>query len=558
MKLLKSDLFSFLLILIISLLFTLELFSFPGRPANFDSHFHITNIAQFSKIISSGEIPVIWMNNFANYGIPMGIFAHQATNYLGGTINIATNDPTTSYNLLIFLAIFLSGAFLYVFLRFYFKTPASLLGVFIFTFAPYKLFNIYVRGAMPEVFSAIFLPLTLIAIYLFIVKKRFYGLFLLTISIALLTLNHPMMLIVYSSLFIPYLIFLLFTNDYSNLSKIKLLIIPSLAILLGLLICSYYILPLNFEIKYFYYGLIKNHIDKASYLSLQNFFDPRWYYFTNNDILPRGHVVLFGLFDSIIILIGFVYFIYKIIIKRSKENINLLTFLLITSILIIFFTSGFSDIFYQKLFFLNSIQFPWRFLSSLIFIPPMITAFLYQRFPKKAFFVLVVICVAILSFPQLYGKNFNVYPNTNYYFSKVNAHSVLMNTIWTGKSQDYPDKNPQGKIIQGQGEITNQILGNSQRKYEVDAKTNLTIVDHTFYFPGWEVYVDGVKTAIEFQNPDYRGIITYQVPAGKHSILLKFEDTKVRLLGKILSIVSVFAFALFLLFRKRLAKLLKL
>ena len=69
MKFHKPDLFSLILIFIISLLFTFELFAFPGRPANFDSNFHITNIAQFSQILKQGEFPVIWMNNFANYGL---------------------------------------------------------------------------------------------------------------------------------------------------------------------------------------------------------------------------------------------------------------------------------------------------------------------------------------------------------------------------------------------------------------------------------------------------------------------------------------------------------
>src|ERR1035437_10133493 len=209
MKFIKLDYFFSFLIVIISLFFVLELFLFPGRPATFDSNFHITNIAQFSKIIGGGEFPIVWMNSFANYGIPMGIFTHQLTNYLGGAIVFLTHDPTVSYNLLVFIAIFLSNIFLYLFLRFYFSPLGSLLGTFIFCFTPYHIFNIYVRGAMPEVFSGIFLPLILIALFLLIIKRKTYAFFLLTLFIVGLTLNHPMMLIVYSLMFIPYLIFLL-------------------------------------------------------------------------------------------------------------------------------------------------------------------------------------------------------------------------------------------------------------------------------------------------------------------------------------------------------------
>jgi hypothetical protein len=537
-------------------LFVLELFLFPGRPANFDSHFHITNIAQFSKIIGSGELPVIWMNNFANYGIPMGIFAHQLTNYLGGVITFLTHDPTTSYNVLVFIAIFLSNLFLYLFLRFYFSPLASFLGTFMFSFTPYHIFNIYIRGAMPEVFSGIFLPLILIALYLFIVKKKILALFLLTLFIAGLTLNHPMMLVVYSSIFIPYLIFLFIINNTSVKSKIKNFIAVSFFMLLGVLLSSYYIIPLNFEIKYFYYGLIKNHIDPSTYLSVANYFDPRWYYFTKNEILTRGHVVQFGLIETITLIIGFIYLLYAKLVRKSKENIRILYLALILAAISIFFTTQLSDLFFQKLFFLNSIQFPWRFLSSLIFIPPIVVAFLYDKFPNKIIFFLVIFLIAFFSFPQLYGKNFNLYPIQSYYFSKENAHSVLMNTIWTGKSEDYPDKNPQGEIIEGRGKIIAETLKNSSRMYTVEAITPLEMVDHTFYFPGWNVYIDGVKTNIQFQNPNYRGVITYQVPAGRHSIYLSFQDTKIRSVGKILSVISLIFFIALLFLRKRIRQVL--
>lgn len=554
MKFVKLDYLFFLLILIISLFFVLELFIIPGRPANFDSNFHITNIAQFSGIIRHGELPVVWMNSFANYGLPMGIFAHQITSYLGGVINLLVNDPTTSYNVLVFIAILLSNLFLYLFLRFYFSAWASFLGTFMFNFTPYRIFNIYVRGAMPEVFSAIFLPLILISLYILIVKRKSYAIFLLSLFVVGLALCHPMMLVVYSLLFIPYLIYLLITTNLAKNIKIKLFFISFFAMLLGVLICGYYILPLNFEIKYVYYGFIKNHIDTNTYLKLSNFIDPRWYYFTNAEVFPRGHVVLFGLLESLIFGLGLVVILYKKIIKKSKENVNILFFALVVSILLIFFTTRYSNIFFQNIFFLNNIQFPWRFLSGLIFLPAIIIAYVYDQYPRKLIIVVLVIFVAILSFPQLYGKNFNIYPKSSYYFSKENAHSILMNTIWSGKSEDYPNKKSQGEIIEGNGKILSKNIKNSQRDYLIDAKTPLRIVDNTFYFPGWNAYIDGIKETIEFQNPDHRGVITFQVPAGKHDVKLRFEDTKIRLAGKMLTFFSLFLFIFSIILRKHIYK----
>jgi hypothetical protein len=322
--------------------------------------------------------------------------------------------------------------------------------------------------------------------------------------------------------------------------------------LLGLLISSYYVLPLNLELKYFYNGLGGNHLIQSSYLSLSSFFITRWNYFL------RGDIIQFGLLETLILISGFLYYFYKKLIQKSKENLKFLELILFLSVLIIFFTTPFSNFFYERIFFLNSLQFPSRFLSSLVILPPILIAYFYDKFPKKMFFLLIVIMVCIFSFPQIYGKNFTAYPLNSYYSSKENLYLVTMNTIWTGTTEDYPDKNPQGEIISGKGKIIAETLKNSSRIYTIDATTSLTMVDHTFYFPGWNVYVDGIKTNIEYQNPKYRGVITYLVPAGKHSIYLVFQDTKVRLLGKILSATSLILFIGLFFFRNKISKLIKL
>jgi hypothetical protein len=131
-----------------------------------------------------------------------------------------------------------------------------------------------------------------------------------------------------------------------------------------------------------------------------------------------------------------------------------------------------------------------------------------------------------------------------------------MNTIWSGKSEDYPIKKEKPEIVDGNGTITKQTVKNSKRSYIVDAKTPLRMVDYTFYFPGWKAYVDGNPVSIEFQDPKYRGIISYNVPVGQHSIQLKFEDTKVRFLGKMMTLFFSGIFILGFAFRKKLALLL--
>lgn len=554
MKFVKSDILYLILVSIISLLFVSELFLFRGLPAGFDSKTHITTLMQFGQALKSGDFPVIWLNNFANYGLPVGITAHQFTNYLGAIITFFTLDPQLTYNILILFSTIFTNILLYIFLRQYFKPLACLLGVLIFCFTPYRIFSVYIRGALPEYFSSVFLLLIFLSLYILLVKKKVYGLILLTVFTAGLTLSHPMMLIVYSFLIFAYLIFLVLTSEASKAKKLKIFLTSLFGIFLGVLTCGYYLLPLNLETKYLYYSQQIDHLVMGNFLSFANYFINRWDYFIITEVFARGHIVQFGLLETSILIIGLAFYLYERIIKRDKENIHLLGFAVATALLLIFFTTQFSEGFYKNLFFLNSLQFPWRFLSALIFLPPIVAAFLYNRFPKRVILICIIIAVCLFSFPQIYGKNLTDYPLNVYSYSKENLFSVTMNTIWSGRSEDYPTRKNQMEVIEGNGKIINQNLSNSNRQYMIDAKTTLRLVDYTFYFPGWNVYIDNVKTNIEFQDPAYRGVITYRVPAGRHLVNVVFEGTKVRKVAGLMSILFIFFVITLFIVRKQIGK----
>ncbi len=76
-------------------------------------------------------------------------------------------------------------------------------------------------------------------------------------------------------------------------------------------------------------------------------------------------------------------------------------------------------------------------------------------------------------------------------------------------------------------------------KYEIHSSGNTRIRENTLYFPGWNVLVDGKSVNIEFQDPKNRGLITFFVPDGKHSIDVKFQETRLRLFANFITILSI-------------------
>ena len=547
MKKAKKAFLSFGFIFIIAGMLVFDLFINIGQPATFDGTTHITTLAQFYSGLKDGEIRVMWGDGFANYGMPIPLISQQTTPYLGAVSNFLFHNVVTSFNAVFFLGALFSAFFYYLFLRIYFKPNIALAGTFLFNFAPYRIINIYIRGAQPEFFAGVFIPLILIAIYLIVKKKNIYGIPLLIFSTALLVLTHPFLFIISSFIFIPYFLYCIMSEKHKRFPLLQTIA----AVVCGVGLTAFYTIPLFLEIKYFYYGAAESHLVPNQFLGFANYFDPNWYYFYKDDVFVRGNFIKAGLFETLITATGVLYLLYARI-KKQKEP--LLFFAVAVSFLIIFLTTAPSQLFYETVSLLDGIQHPWRMLSALIFVTPIIACILLQKVKyQTAFVVFFIFLIAFLRFPQVYGKNYTVYPQQQYFFNPENLHGNVLNTVWTGKTSEYPVKKTKPEIISGDGTITTAVVKNSSRHYEIVAAKDLRMADNTFYFPGWNVYIDGRPTTIEYQDPNHRGVITYNVPKGKHIVDVKFELTKVRMLGYGVSAVALVISLLYivLLWRKK-------
>lgn len=530
-----SHFWPLVVLFIASLFLVWELFLHPGRNITFDGHIHITTIAQFTQALKDNEFPVTWSDGFSTYGLPLPLIAHQTTAYLGGFINLFLDNVVLSYNLLFAISAILSGWLFYFFCRRYLDEKPAVVASLLFLFAPYRIINIYIRGALPEFFSSVFILVILIGLGNYFIDRKKIGLIQTIGGLALLALTHPMMAVIGMFLIGPYFLFIL----WSQKNKVKNIGIFALLCIVSFGIASYYVLPLLLEVKYFYQGLYPQDFPANMYFTFQNFFDPHWYYFFTTHPGPRGHFIQVGLWESLIGLLGLATLVYLWFKKRAllqKPAGNLLVFAVVAAVPMIFMTLSWSHPLYTHIFFLKGVQFPWRMLSVLMFIPPLILGVLLHKISKNWVLLVVVLCICILRFPQVYGKNFVTYPQSQYYFNQMNLHGQNLTPIWAGNAQEYAIETEPGEIIDGQGELVKVAIRNASRKYLVTAQTPLRLVDYTFYFPGWKVVVDGQETPIEFQDLNYRGVITYHVPAGTHQVEVKYTATKVRLLAQVLTV----------------------
>lgn len=556
----KSHIFFLAVVVVLNSILVSDYLYHGTKAANFDAIAHITTIAQFHKAMSDGEFPVAWGDGFANYGLPLGTIAHQLPAYLGGLLTFITHDPLLSFNLVCLISAVLSAVFFYGFLTLFFPGETALLATIFYSLAPYRIMNLYMRGAMPEFASAVWVPLLLIATYHISKNRRLLWYCVFMLGVLGLILTHPMMLIVYAPILGVWAL-LHFRSD------LRIWIKVGIAAIMALFVSAYYFLPLNLEVKYLYYGGMPSHYSRNQTTTLETFVNPFWKYncVFRNDIFGRCQLTKGGVTETMIMIvllcIGLSALLHRKQIGRYFQKVraqwdqyltassltNLFLFTLVGASLSIILSTNVLEPLYERINLISSIQYPWRFLSSYLFFPPIALAIMFEFVRTKKWsdylWYGLVIFIVCARFPQLYGKNYTQIPITDYYFTPYNLHSLTMNTIWSGDSREYPIRRDKAEIVRGRGTITKRILKNASRVYTIQAETRLQISDNTFYFPGWHVYIDGVDTNIEFQDPAYRGVITFSVPRGTHEVKVLYEDTKVRRIGKIITLATIILLA---------------
>lgn len=538
-----------IVLFILALVFSLDLFLFPGRSITFDAHIHMTTFSQFAQALQDGEFPVRWADNFANYGLPLPLFAHQTTSYAGAVLTLLLGNPVLAYNLLVFLGALLSTTLFYKFLRNSVQPWPALLGTALFAVAPYRIVNVYIRGALPEFISLIFVPWILIGVHQALVQKRWLGLVNVGVATALLALTHPMLLLISCVVIIPYTLF----TAWPWVKNWKPLVAVGGVAALGVAAASSYILPLLYDIRYTNYGSAGPEFSNNASLGFSQVFGESWSYFGPTHPGPRSVPLIPGVPEMAIFL--FAVLVAAWLLVRHKQQAK--PFLLWSGIgfLALLLLLPASALLYEYVPFLGKIQFPWRMLSAFLIVPPILFALLIDRFRAAWVGLIIISAVLLWRIPQLYGKNYLDYDLQNYAFTTANLHTNNMSTLWMGDPTEYPVQTEKLQVVSGEANIEVLSRKNASREYRVTASAPTRLVEYTFYFPGWTVYVDGQPVPVEFQDPEYRGVMTFEVPAGEHTVSVRFEDTKIRQLGMVLSGVSLLGGVVWILGARRFLKL---
>ena len=534
---------NWIILLIISMLPLIGLLP-EGLPVTHDGPDHVARIASFFASLSEGNVIPRWASNLNwGYGHPILMFLYPMSSYVGSFFHWIGFSYVDATKLVFAVAFTASMLAMYLWVKTAFGKRAGVIAAILYGFAPYRFVDLYVRGAIGEHMAFVFPPL--ICYFLFLLSKTaeysknrqlVHGIGL-TLTVASLILSHNAIAIMFLPIIGLYWIYLFFIQS----KKSMLFVISSVYFfLLGFGISAFFWMPAFFEGKYTLRDIVTANEYGSRFVPFAWFFYSPWNYGQGNEITKSvGIAQWIGVLASLMI-------VWKMKEKSLRICIIGAVVLFVGSLFVM--TSA-SSVIWQNISLLQKFQFPWRFLTVSVFLSAIlggvsIASIIERRKLNKRLlgnYIVSIFCIiAVISTVYMWKpKAYSLQPESFY-------SGVYESTTDTGESSPiwsvrFMEHRPVAPLEIAEGAVT--ILKSSRttttREYIIEVKESARLVENTLYFPGWKVYIDGIETGVQYQDPAYRGLITFRVTEGTHAIAVIFKDTKLRYVADMATLGTV-------------------
>lgn len=530
-------------LLAVSYIPVLDLFN-KGYPDTHDIGEHLVRLTSFYHSLQEGIIVPRWAGNLNwGYGNPVLMFFYPLPSYFASFFHFIGFSFVDSIKIVYGLPFFFSGFFMYVWLKNFMEKIPALAGAILYMYAPYRFVDLYVRGAIGENMAFLFLPLVLYFLFklskirILSNSKTLLFLFCLSLSFSFLILSHNSMSLMFLPIIVVYAFYLTWQSNFSK----RLTLLYLIGFLFGFGLSAFFWMPAFFEGKYTLRNIITKGEYSSRFVGLDNLLYGPWNYGISGQF-----TVQIGIANIFSILL-FPVFLISSFLKKNKFLIFIVA-LILYSFVAIFLMLKESNIVWERIMLLQNFQFPWRFLSVLVFTTSLFFALLLKTLNKR---YQLIIFFIFITFTLIISRN---YWHAKRYFNKeVRYSSVYDGTSDTGESEPiwsvrFMEKRAKAgvEVIEGKAEIKKKSRTSTVHEYKIKTKERARIRENTLYFPGWKVYANGVSVPIEFQDPQNRGLITFFLDKGEYDLKVKFEDTKLRTFSNSISVLSIIAFVILL------------
>ncbi len=515
-------------------------------PSHADWHIHMERAYNFKRCFWQGQYYPRWIDAQGDgYGLPVFNFYAPLIYYLYVVFDLIFRNAILSIKWVFIAPVILTTICGYLYLRRHGSAVATTIALIFVIFSPALHIYTYNTNWPNSVLAIAFVYLTLYGLDTFNKNKNIdvKSLLITSFGYAGIVLSHIATAFCFTLLSVPYFFLSVFVHKTRNFLKNFILSLG-----LGAALSGFYLIPASLEKKFVHadevikQGPLWDYLKNFLYTFLDrdknegyawSMFDHR-YYETSNAV--------FG----IAILLCMLFLIFnmekvKIYFKESFR-INSAITMFVISFLMMTPASFFIWIMIKPL---HTIQFPWRFTTFtlifgslvMMFAFDLMKTFISEKIKFSGYKFIFLSMISLLSL-LIYLDYTNMF-----HWKWVNEESLLKSAtsvLWS--NQEYrPSLNndPNWKSFEPRQDFSTAINSSSsnlnikllrwtsyERMFEVFSPISHKIRLRTFYFPGWNVYVD--KSPVNIDIETRTGAIYFEVPAGQHEIKVVFEQTQLR------------------------------
>lgn len=498
-------------------------------------HIFIARLHQLSTALSDGHFPVRWASDL-RYGEPIFNYYASLPYYIGALIHLLGFNFIWVAKILFVLSALISAVTMYFLGRELFGKKAGFLAAILYTYAPYRAVDMYIRGALSETWAFVFFPLIFYTSLLVSKKRSFLNASFLALSLAGLFLTHNVTTLMFLPFLVLWWIYLVIKEQ-----QWKIILFLVLAAILGIGLAAFFLLPAisesNFiQTKYLTVGYFDF---RAHFVAYKQLFSLFWGYGSS----------LWGPKDELSFQVGLINWVIVglaaligIINRLDKKTFGILSILAISFILSIFLQHNKSVFIWEAFPVMAFIQFPWRFLGISIFIISIVGAAITPYLKNKLSVVYFVLVITAITSTLMYFKP-KEYVDDAFFDKFLNKEKMRQGVdltkdylpIWV-KTVDAPQLNyPEN--LEGQMEVSKFEKKTANAQSEMNVLRDSMIEVPIAYFPGWIVVAN--NRVVNLETPLERGLIRFKLPKGVYNVNFEFKDTPVRMMGNIISLISL-------------------
>jgi hypothetical protein len=515
-----------------------------------DISYHLNRIVEISNELKNGQFPVLIHSNLQNgFGYANPLFYPELFLYIPAILICFGISALTSCKLFIIISTFFTILITYYSANLIFKKKnISWIVTLLYSTALYRLTDIYVRGALGEVLSMIFLPLILAGVYeiIFGDNEKWW---ILCFGIFGIANSHVLTL----AITVAFILFVCLINVKKIFKNKKIFInLLKAGVISILLICSF-VLPYLEQSANDTYNVDKNNV----YITLSDRALTFKQLISNNVLSDDGGNS--GNFESVgLILFVLPFFIFKC---KNKDNKFVKQLFIIDVLLIFVSTKLFPwDWLGNHISFIKIFQFPFRInvLTSVVasFVSGYVICDLIDD--KKELNNLVYVLLILFSLTTISKIDPNSKGCSD--LNDVLTYSPLGNAEYQPYGLDMNDKVVHN--VNSDEEIEFTRTGSKIEFYYDDTENEMTIHIPLAYYTGYTAYIEdenGEKTKLNVtEDEETKNVIVSSDEIKTGKITVEYKMTIIGHVSYFITWVTMILLVIYIFYHyKRIKKLTK-